>query len=116
MIQHAAAVHGIPAKVEPIDLGRYALKRLGLVGHSKECDRRPTEDELEKLIACWDANERQLIPTSRIVKFATVMRQEEIRRVTWNDLNARTKMPLIRDRKDPREPSASLSRAQTAGT
>jgi integrase len=42
---------------------------------------------------------------SRIVKFAiaTAMRQEEICRVTWDDLNTRTKMLLIRDRKDPRE-------------
>jgi hypothetical protein len=28
VIQHAAAVHGIPVKVEPVDLGRVALKRL----------------------------------------------------------------------------------------
>ena len=42
---------------------------------------------------------------SRIIKFAiaTAMRQEEICRVTWGDLNARTKMLIIRDRKDPRE-------------
>ena len=42
---------------------------------------------------------------SRIIKFAiaTAMRQEEICRVTWSDLNARTKMLTIRDRKDPRE-------------
>lgn len=105
VIQHAAAVHGITVRVEPVDLGRHALKRLGLVGKSKERDRRPTDDELEKLFACWDANDRQLIPMSRIVKFAiaTAMRQEEICRVTWQDLNARTKMLTIRDRKDPRE-------------
>ncbi len=41
---------------------------------------------------------------SRIIKFAiaTAMRQEEICRVTWSDLNTRTKMLTIRDRKDPR--------------
>jgi integrase len=41
----------------------------------------------------------------RIVKFAiaTAMRQEEISRVTWEDLNARTKMMLIRDRNNPRQ-------------
>ena len=105
VIQHAAAVHGLPVRVEPIDLVRIALKRLGLVGKSNERDRRPTEEELEKLIAHWDSNDRQLIPMSRIVRFAiaTAMRQEEICRVTWGDLNARTKMLLIRDRKDPRE-------------
>lgn len=105
VIQHAAAVHGLPVKVEPIDLGRIALKRLGLVGHSNERDRRPTDEELEKLITHFDSNPRQIIPMGRIIKFAiaTAMRQEEIFRVTWSDLNARTKMLTIRDRKDPRQ-------------
>jgi integrase len=105
VMQHAAAVHGIAVRIEPIDLGRVALKRLGLVGKSNERDRRPTDEELQRLFAHWNANERQLIPMSRIVKFAiaTAMRQEEICRVAWSDLNARTKMLLIRDRKDPRE-------------
>ncbi len=105
VVQHAAAVHGLPVKVEPIDLARIALKRLGLVGHSLERDRRPTDDELEKLIAHFDNNPRQIIPMGRIIKFAvaSAMRQEEICRVTWSDLNTRTKMLTIRDRKDPRQ-------------
>jgi integrase len=105
VLSHAAAVHGVEATVEPVQLARMALKRLGLVGKGNERDRRPTEDELKKLFAHFDGNDRQLIPMSRIIKFAiaTAMRQEEICRVTWNDLNLRTKMLTIRDRKDPRE-------------
>jgi len=105
VLSHAAAVHGLPARVEPVDLARIALKRLGLVGKGVERDRRPTEDELKKLIAHFDCNERQIIPMGRIIKFAvaTAMRQEEICRVTWDDFNERTKMLTIRDRKDPRE-------------
>jgi integrase len=103
VISHAAAVNGLPVVVEPIDLARIALKRLGLIGKSNQRDRRPTNDELEKLITHF-ANLRQLIPMGRIVKFAvaTAMRQEEICRVVWSDLNTRTKMLMIRDRKDPR--------------
>jgi integrase len=103
VLSHAAAVHGLSASVEPVDQARIALKRLGLVGKSNERDRRPTEDELTKLFKDFDENERLTIPMARIVKFAiaTAMRQEEICRVTWDDLNTRTKM--IRDRKDPRE-------------
>lgn len=105
VLSHAAAVHGFPARIEPVDMARIALKRLGLVGHSNERDRRPTDDELERLIAYFDGNPRQGIPMGRIVKFAvaTAMRQEEICRVTWGDLNERTKMLTIRDRKDPRQ-------------
>lgn len=104
VVQHAAAVHGIPVKVEPIDLGRIALKRLGLVGHSRERDRRPTEEEIERLISHFEGNPRQVVPMGRIIRFAiaTAMRQEEICRVTWSDLNERTRMLTIRDRKDPR--------------
>ncbi len=105
VLSHAAAVHGVAVPVEPVDLARIALKRLGLVGKGNERDRRPTDDELAKLIAHFDGNPRQIIPMGRIIKFAvaTAMRQEEICRVTWSDLNTRTKMLTIRDRKDPRE-------------
>jgi integrase len=104
VVFHAASVHGLKVPVEPIDLARIALKRLGLIGKSNERDRRPTEDELEKLIAHFDDNPRQIIPMGRIIKFAvaTAMRQEEICRVVWSDINVRTKMLTIRDRKDPR--------------
>lgn len=112
VLQHAAAVHGLPVKVEPVDLGRVALKRLGLVGASNERDRRPTDLELEKLIAFFDDNDRQMIPMGRIIRFAvaTAMRQEEIFRVTWPDLDVRTKMLTIRDRKDPRRKSGNDQR------
>jgi integrase len=117
VVSHAAAVHGMDVAVEPVDLARIALKRLGLVGKSNERDRRPTDEEIEKLVGHWDANERQLIPMSRILKFAiaTAMRQEEICRVTWSDLNARTKMLMIRDRKDPREKRGNDQRIPLLG-
>jgi integrase len=40
----------------------------------------------------------------RIIRFAiaTAMRLDEICRVDWADVNERTRMLLIRDRKDPR--------------
>lgn len=108
----AAAVHGIDVRVEPVDLARIALKRLGLVGKGRERDRRPTEEEIEQLIAYFSENERQIIPMGRIIKFAvaTAMRQEEICTVTWNDLNARTKMLTIRNRKDPRQKAGNDQR------
>jgi integrase len=112
VIGHAAAVHGIEVSVEQVQLARVALKRLGLIGKGRERDRRPTDDELKKLFAYFDGSPRQIIPMSRIIKFAiaTAMRQEEICRVTWDDLNVRTKMLTIRDRKDPREKKGNNQR------
>lgn len=105
VIQHAAAIHGLQISSEPVDLARAALSRLGLVGKSRERDRRPSEDELQRLFAYFDHHSRQIIPMGRVIRFAiaTAMRQEEIFRVTWEDYDPRAKMLLIRDRKDPRE-------------
>ena len=85
VLSHAAAVHGVTISTEPLDLARIALKRLGLIGKGTERDRRPTQDELDRIVAALDENPRQIIPVGRIVRFAvaTAMRQEEICRVEW---------------------------------
>lgn len=62
IISHAIAVHGLSLSVEPVDMARLALKRLGLVGKGVERDRRPTEDEPARLIAHFEDNPRQAIP------------------------------------------------------
>lgn len=70
ILSHTAAVHGLPVKVEPVNLARIALKRLGLVGKGEERDRRPTQDEINRLIGYFEGNPRQIIPIGRIVRFA----------------------------------------------
>ena len=104
VVSHAAAVHGIAVQVEPIDLARIALKRLGLVGKGRERDRRPTQDELDRLIEYFETNLRQLIPVARIIRFAvaTAMRQDEICRILWEDIDPENRTVIVRDRKDPR--------------
>jgi integrase len=112
ILAHAAAVHGVNVAIEPINLARVALGRLGLVGKGNERDRRPTQDELNRLVASLDANPRQQIPMGRIIRFAvaTAMRQEEICRVECCDFDADKRMLLIRDRKDPRRKNGNHQR------
>ncbi len=112
VLSHAAAVHGLAIQVEPIDLARIALKRLQLIGKGQERDRRPTQDEMDRLIGHFSVNPRQIAPVARIIRFAvaTAMRQDEICRVTWADVDARTKMLTIRDRKDPRNKNGNHQR------
>ena len=52
---YAAAVHGAVVAIEPINLARVALGRLGLIGKGDERDRRPTQDELNRLLTKFDA-------------------------------------------------------------
>lgn len=82
ILVRATAVHGIDTPVEQVNLARVALRRLSLVDKSNERDRRPTQDELDRIIALHDDNPRQTIPLGRIVKFAiaTAMRQEDLSR------------------------------------
>jgi len=43
---------------------------LGLVGRSRQCDRRPAPDEIERLLDYFDNNPTRLIPVGRIVRLA----------------------------------------------
>jgi integrase len=112
ILTHAAAVHGVAVNTEAVRLARVALRRHGLVGAAAERDRRPTEDELQKLFAYFDASERLSIPMTRIVKFAiaTAMRIDEIFRIEWGTLDSRTRTIMVPDRKDPRKKDGNHQR------
>ena len=105
IITHAAAVHGVNISTEQVDLARVALRRLGLIGRSNERDRRPTQSELDRLISYFENFAKTDMPIARIIKFAiaTGMRQSEICRINWEDVDARTRCVVVRDRKDPRK-------------
>lgn len=81
-----------------------ALERLGLVSKAQERDRRPIQEELDRLIAYFEANTRQKSPMARLVTFtvATAMRQSEICAIEWPDADERRRTVTVRDRKDPR--------------
>lgn len=105
MFEHASAIYGYKVPTEDLRLGRAALLRLGLVGKSAERERRPTADELNRLLAFFRFRTRVLIPMERIVRFAaaTAMRQEEITRILYEDFNRDDGTVLIRQRKHPRD-------------
>jgi integrase len=104
VLSHAAAVHGIEVSAEHVRLARIALKHLDLIGNGNERDRRPTLGELDELIEYTENNPRQFIPLGRIIRFAvaTAMRQQEICRIEWSDVDMQKRTVKIRDRKDPR--------------
>jgi integrase len=104
VLTHAAAIHGISVDTESVRLARTALTRLGLVGRSFERDRRLTEDEIDALLDYFDNKTNAIIPMGRIVRFAiaTAMRQEEICKIEWEDVDLKKRIVVVRDRKDPR--------------
>ena len=112
LLTHAAAVHGIEVYPEEVKLARVALVRLGLIGKGIERDRRPSSRELEALAKYFEYNPRQLIPMARIIRFAvaTAMRQEEICKIDWLDVDIQNRLVTVRDRKDPRRKDGNHQR------
>lgn len=114
-LSHLQAVFAVarPAWGYPLDEGamRDAMavaKRLGLKGRSKKRERRPTLDELDRLMTHFgEIRQRRTTsaPMQRIVAFAlfSTRRQEEITRIAWADLDEAGSRILVRDMKNPGE-------------
>jgi integrase len=82
--------------------------RLGITGKSKGRDRRPTLDELDRLMRHF--GDRQIrrassVPMQWVIAAAifTTRRQEEITRLAWADLDEAEGRILVRDMKNPGE-------------
>lgn len=114
-MSHLAAVFsiarpawGYPLNQQAMDDARKVSDRLGVTGKSRERDRRPTLDELDKLMQHFLNRSKRRpssIPMHRIIAFAifSTRRQEEIIRIRWDDLDADGQRILVRDMKNPGE-------------
>jgi len=81
-------------------------RRLGLVRKSVQRERRPTLDEMERIIGHFRgirSRRRNSIPMAAITLFAlfSTRRQDEILRITWSDLDEEGSRVLVRDMKHP---------------
>jgi integrase len=114
-LSHLGAVFAVakPAWKYPLDQSAMkdafvVTKRLGISSKSRERDRRPTLDELDKLMEHFGARSKRRpssVPMQKIIAFAifSTRRQEEITRIAWIDLDAEGSRVLIRDMKNPGE-------------
>lgn len=112
-MSHLASVFAVakpawnyPLNRQAMDDARVVTHRLGVTSKSKERDRRPTLEELDKLMAHFTTvNDRRpsSIPMVRVVAFAifSTRRQEEIVRMNWADYEPENSRVLIRDMKHP---------------
>lgn len=84
------------------------LKRLGVTKKSNQRDRRPTLEELDRIMTTYtDRQTRRpdMAPMTKIVAFAifSTRRQEEITRIEWADFDEANARVLVRDMKNPGE-------------
>ena len=85
---------------------RLVLKRLGYNMKSRERDRRPTLEELDKVIEHFFemlARRPTVIHMPKVVAFAifSTRRMDEITRIRWEDLDEHRKAVKVRDMKNP---------------
>ncbi len=116
-LSHLAAVFSIARPMWGYALDQQAMKdafavcnRMGVTGKSAKRDRRPTIDELNRLMDYFDARERRGdtdVPMTAVVLFAmfSTRRLEEITRVLRKDYEPATggqsARVLVRDMKNP---------------
>ncbi|WRQ05460.1 tyrosine recombinase [Ralstonia phage AhaGv] len=87
---------------------RKVCRHLGLIERAEERDRRPTRDELDRLMQHFhDAIRRRafVLPMIKVVPFAifSCRRQEEIVKIRWDDINEDEQAVLVRDMKHPKK-------------
>jgi integrase len=85
---------------------RKVLRKLGMVSKSKERNRRPTLEELDKLMVHFfemQTRRKAQIDMPKLIAFAifSTRRQEEITRICWDDLDCTRQAVLVRDMKNP---------------
>ena len=114
-LSHLGAVFAVakPAWGYPLDQTAMkdafvVAKRLGIASKSRERDRRPTLDELDKIMEHFGERLKRRpssIPMQKIIGFAifSTRRLEEITRILWKDLDAEGSRVLVRDMKNPGE-------------
>ena len=114
-LSHLAAVFAVarPAWGYPLDQTAMkdafvVAKRLGIASKSRERDRRPTLDELDKVMEHFGERLKRRpssIPMQKVMGFAifSTRRLEEITRILWKDLDAEGSRVLVRDMKNPGE-------------
>jgi integrase len=95
----------MPIDMDVISSARSNMSYMGLSTKSKERDRRPTGDEINRICAWFDGKPRQKVPMSDLIRFAiaSAMRAGEIINLKWDDLNEADRTVIIRDRKHPQE-------------
>ncbi|TMK49309.1 MAG: site-specific integrase [Alphaproteobacteria bacterium] len=114
-LSHLAAVFAVakPAWAYPLDQTAMndafvVAKRLGIASKSRERDRRPTLEELDRILEYFGERLKRRpssILMQKIIGFAifSTRRLEEITRISWNDLDVDGSRVLVRDMKNPGE-------------
>ncbi|MGX1353338.1 integrase [Bradyrhizobium elkanii] len=102
----AKPMWGYPLDPSVIKEAKTVLKYTGIIAAGNDRDRRPTMDELDKLMTHFKERQERApwsSPMCRLIAFAifSTRRQDEITRIRWDDLDEEHSRVLVRDMKNP---------------
>jgi integrase len=112
-LSHLSAIFRVarPLWAYPLDLQQIqdamvAMRKLGTIRKGNSRDRRPTLEELDRLMTHFEnirAHRPRSIPMAKIIAFAifSTRRQEEIIRIAWADYDMTAQRVWVRDMKNP---------------
>ncbi|WP_262947635.1 tyrosine-type recombinase/integrase, partial [Xenorhabdus indica] len=108
VLKSAKPVYNIDYAVNPAHEARSMLTQMGLIGKSQRRSRRPTEEEIDKLIEGLrkrSSHREGKIPYEDILNFSILscMRIGEVCKIRWDDVDEKQRSVVVRDRKDPRK-------------
>ena len=102
----ARPLWGYPLDLQQIQDAMVAMRKLGTIAKGNTRDRRPTLEELDRLMTHFEqmrAHRPSSVPMAKIIAFAifSTRRQEEITRITWADYDKEASRVWVRDMKSP---------------
>lgn len=101
-----------------IGAARPVLKYMRLIGGGGKRRRRPTGDELCRLLAYFKGKSGatwQALPDMVTVALTIGLRRGELCSIRWDDIDDATRTVLVRDRKDPRQKKGNHQRIPLLG-
>lgn len=103
-IRHTASFLGITLP-DVVGAARPLLHYAQLIGGGQRRTRRPTEDELRRLLA-WLGERNAIVRDAVEVAAITGLRRGELARIAWADVDELRRAVLVRQRKHPRRTEA----------
>ena len=101
VLRYAGSAKGVTLP-DAVGQARPLLKHLGHIGGGGKRERRPTEDELQRIVEHLTSGRGQVYADAVLFAVASAMRRGEICALRWADVDADKRLVLVRDRKDPR--------------
>jgi integrase len=108
ILKIARPAWGYPVDERSVDDARIVMRRMGLIARSNTRDRRPTRDEMDKLMDYFsksNSTRGDTVPMTSIclMTLYSLRRLIEICNITWDDLDIDGCRIMVRDLKHPEE-------------